>query len=542
MKRQTLKVTMTLAAALMMARPACAQVYTPAAPLDLQSRWLIDREASLAPGHPDRLKQRPSDEAARAAADAARQAQEQALTAARAAMVWGPDLQQAVTAARDAATMWGPDLQQAITAAREAATTWGQMDQERVFAATRAATMWGQQSDRDRELSRAQREKEDAQREKEREKEREGNYYDQGQQALDSSRWDRAVSSFDRVIEMKANKADAALYWKAYAQNKLGQQPEALASIGTLLKDYPKSRYLNDAKALEVEVKSRTGTRIDPATESDEEMKIMALNALQNSAPEEAIPMLQKVLQGTGSPKLKAQALFVLAQSSSPKAREVLVNIAKGNGNPDLQMRAVRYLGIHGGRESRAALADIYASSSDVDLKKRILNSFMVAGEKDRLLSAAQNESNAELRAAAVQYLGVMGAHDELWSLYQKESSVDVKKQIIRAMFTGGNVTRLSELAKSEQNPELRLLAVRNLGLMGSKRTADTLIEIYNTDKNPDVRKAVINGLFTSNNAEGLVALARKEQDMTMKKDIVQKLSNMRSKVATDYLLELLNK
>jgi HEAT repeat protein len=205
-------------------------------------------------------------------------------------------------------------------------------------------------------------------------------------------------------------------------------------------------------------------------------------------------------------------------------------------------MRAVRYLGIHGGRESRAALADIYASSSDVDLKKRILNSFMVAGEKDRLLSAAQNESNAELRAAAVQYLGVMGAHDELWSLYQKESSVDVKKQIIRAMFTGGNVTRLSELAKSEQNPELRLLAVRNLGLMGSKRTADTLIEIYNTDKNPDVRKAVINGLFTSNNAEGLVALARKEQDMTMKKDIVQKLSNMRSKVATDYLLELLNK
>ena len=26
----------------------------------------------------------------------------------------------------------------------------------------------------------------------------------------------------------------------------------------------------------------------------------MAINSLQNSAPEEAIPMLQKVLQGTG--------------------------------------------------------------------------------------------------------------------------------------------------------------------------------------------------------------------------------------------------
>jgi HEAT repeat protein len=135
-----------------------------------------------------------------------------------------------------------------------------------------------------------------------------------------------------------------------------------------------------------------------------------------------------------------------------------------------------------------------------------------------------------------------LGAHDELWSLYQKESSVDVKKQIIRALFTGGSVARLTELAKTEKTPELRLYAVRNLGVMDSKRTGDTLVEIYTTDKDPDVRKAVINGLFTSNNAEGLVALARKESDPAMKKEMVSRLSNMRSKVATDYLLEILNK
>src|SRR3954470_15741918 len=185
-----------------------------------------------------------------------------------------------------------------------------------------------------------------------------------------------------------------------------------------------------------MEVKNSSGQSVNPAAESDEDLKLMAIQSMANNNSEEAIPMLQKVLQGTGSPRLKSRALFVLAQSNSPKAREVLVNIAKGNGNPDLQMKAVQYLGIHGGRESRAALAEVYASSSDVDLKKRILNAFMVGGEKDRLLSAAQSEQNPELRATAVQQLGVMGAHDELWSLYQKESSVDVKKQIIRAMFT----------------------------------------------------------------------------------------------------------
>jgi HEAT repeat protein len=396
------------------------------------------------------------------------------------------------------------------------------------------------QSQRDRDAERArdnaQRERDNAQRDRD----RESSYYDSGQCDLDSGRWDRAVQRFDQVIALKGAKVDAAMYWKAYAQNKLGQRPEALATLGSLTKDYPKSRYLSDAKALEVEVRSRSGS-VDPAQESDEDLKLIAIQALQNSDAEQAVPMLQKVLQGTGSPRLKARALFVLAQSNSQKARDVLVSVAKGGSNPDLQMNAIKYLGVHGGKENRAALAEIYGSTSDVDIKKRILSSFMVAGDKERVLSAAQSEQNPELRAEAVRQLGVMGANEELWTLYQKDSSVDVKKQIIRAMFTGGNASRLIELAKAEQNPELRLLAVRNLGIMSSKQTADALVEIYGTSKDAEIRKAVVNSLFIQNNAEGLVALARKESDPSMKKEIVSKLSLMHSKAATDYLMEILN-
>src|SRR4051812_8837778 len=132
----------------------------------------------------------------------------------------------------------------------------------------------------------AARAKEEAAREKERaqrEKEREYSYYDQGQSALDNARWDRAVASFDRVVEQKGTKADAALYWKAYAQNKLGQRPEALGSINALIKDYPKSRYLSDARALEVEVKNQSGDRVNPSSESDEDIKLVAIQALANN-------------------------------------------------------------------------------------------------------------------------------------------------------------------------------------------------------------------------------------------------------------------
>ena len=52
------------------------------------------------------------------------------------------------------------------------------------------------------------------------------------------------------------------------------------------------------------------------------------------------------------------------------------------------------------------------------------------------------------------------------------------------------------------------------------------------------MKKNVINALFTQGNATALVALARKETDLDMKKSIVQKLSVMGGKVATDYMLE----
>ena len=54
--------------------------------------------------------------------------------------------------------------------------------------------------------------------------------------------------------------------------------------------------------------------------------------------------------------------------------------------------------------------------------------------------------------------------------------------------------------------------------------------------------KEVLNGLFVQGNAGGLVALARKEKDLQMKKLIVSKLSVINKKEATDYLLEILNK
>ncbi|MGH9860210.1 MAG: HEAT repeat domain-containing protein, partial [Candidatus Acidiferrales bacterium] len=80
----------------------------------------------------------------------------------------------------------------------------------------------------------------------------------------------------------------------------------------------------------------------------------------------------------------------------------------------------------------------------------------------------------------------------------------------------------------------------RYLGMMG-KANADAMVTLYASEKDADVRKAILNGLFVGGNDVALVNLARKESDPAMKKQIVRWLSNMNSKVARDYMMEILN-
>jgi hypothetical protein len=243
--------------------------------------------------------------------------------------------------------------------------------------------------------------------------------------------------------------------------------------------------------------------------------------------------------------KLPERALFVLAQivSRNTKARDLMARIARGEMNPDLQRKAIQYIAIHGGREARQILEDIYNSTADKDIKRQILRSYLPAGDKERVLKAARTEKDPELRREAIRVLGPMGARDELWQLYQTETDGEVKAQLIQGIFVSGDRGRMSELAKAEKDPDLRRKAIRNLGIMGKSETsAATLLEIYKSDKDQGVRKEVLNAFFLQGNAAALVELARQENDPEMKKAIVSKLSIMRSPEAMAYLMELLNK
>lgn len=365
--------------------------------------------------------------------------------------------------------------------------------------------------------------------------------YRRGGNLLEERNWEAAIAEYQKVIDAKGSRADAALYWKAYALNKLGRKPDALAALDELGRSFPSSRWLNDAKALAVEVRQSSGQPVSPEAESDEELKLLAVNALLHSEPDRVVPVLENLLQKGSSPKLKERALFVAAQANTPRAWDLVTKVAKGGGNPDLQLKAVEYLGMTRSkdRDNRPLLAEIYGSTPDVSVKRSVLRAYMMSGDRERLLAAARTEQSADLRREAIRGLGAVNAGDELWQLYQNEKDADIRREILWVAPLK-NPDKLLEIARTEKDQRLRREAIHRLGSIRGEQTSSALVSLYSAQ--PESKKEVMEALMMQNNAKALVEIAKKETDPNLKKAAVRYLSSMKSKEATDYLMELLTK
>jgi HEAT repeat protein len=372
--------------------------------------------------------------------------------------------------------------------------------------------------------------------------------YNDGQTALNESRWSDAVAKFDQVIRAKGARADAATYWKAFSQNKLGRPDDALRTIGELRQQFPKSRWLNDARALEIEIRPTNPAPNNGSTTAtgpcgDEELKLLALNRLMDRDEERAAPLLERFLQNQNCKRLRERALFVLGQSDNPKAIDLITRIAKGEVYPDLQAKAINQIGIVNANDrNMKTLAQIYQTTPNYDIKRTIIRTYGVNGSKELLLQAVRSEKDPKLQRDAIQSLGVAGAKNELRQLYKELPGYEAKSAVLNAFIVSGDSEGFEDVAKTETDPKLQRQAIRGIGISGGRNSGAALVEIYQKASNPEIKNAALEGLFVSDNAKSLVTLARAEKDPAMRKRIVEKLSVMDNKDANDYLIEILDK
>src|ERR1700733_1793469 len=368
--------------------------------------------------------------------------------------------------------------------------------------------------------------------------------YSDGTRAINDAHWSQAESIFANIVQLHGERAEAALYWKAYAQNKEGKPTQALDTCNQLKQTYPHGKWINECGALEIEIRGKSDDPLPPQAEQDEELKLLALNSLMQQDESRALPVIQQILNSDKSEKLKSRALFVLAQDQSQPAQVLLGQVARGEKDAALQRKAIEMLAITRGKQASDTLADIYRHSTNEEVKKAILHDYLIIGTPDPLVEAARHESNPELVRTAVHTLGAMGAANQLLTLYHGTSSPEAKADIISGLIPAGQkgAEALGTIANSEPDPELRRKAIRNLGIAGGKSAVPSLLATYKKNSDPETRKAVVQALFLAGDSHDLVELARAEKNPEIEKSIVQQLSLMRDKEATDYMLEVLNK
>jgi HEAT repeat protein len=164
--------------------------------------------------------------------------------------------------------------------------------------------------------------------------------------------------------------------------------------------------------------------------------------------------------------------------------------------------------------------------------------------DPEKLVQVAQHESDPQLSHHAVSELGAMGAVSRLSEIYNATSNKELKSAILNAYVAAGSkgADALGAIASSEQDPDLRRKAIRNMGAKGGSAAIPAILAIYSKSSDEESKKAATDALFVAGDAHDLVALARSEKDPAARKNIVGKLAVMHSKEATDYMLELLNK
>jgi HEAT repeat protein len=208
-------------------------------------------------------------------------------------------------------------------------------------------------------------------------------------------------------------------------------------------------------------------------------LKLLAINGLMHSDPAQATPLVERVLNDAkNAPAVRERALFVLARSNAPAARETVMRFAEGSANPDLQMRAIQYLAATEGKGDSAVFTKIYKQATDTAVKRSALQAMVMRRDQNALLTVAKSEPNMDLRRQAVRFLGALDANEALSNLYRSESDVEVKRTILDTLGSHDDGKDLVAIARSESDPKLKRQAVERLSTMNSKVARDYMLEI----------------------------------------------------------------
>ena len=153
----------------------------------------------------------------------------------------------------------------------------------------------------------------------------------------------------------------------------------------------------------------RRATAVSPESQSDEDLKLLAINSLMNSEPERAVPLLEKVLNDPKN-NLGSEVAGAVCAGAEPRAirrATIVAQYAKSGAIRICRLRAVSIWEPSARKASQQALADIYAANNDVSVRRAVLRSMVISRDAAHLVCVPPRARRMpDLRREAIRDLG----------------------------------------------------------------------------------------------------------------------------------------
>jgi 6,7-dimethyl-8-ribityllumazine synthase len=365
-----------------------------------------------------------------------------------------------------------------------------------------------------------------------------------------------------------------SFYWEALALERSGNLEGAVQALNTQLREHPDAATAADARGRRVQICAElasTGNRdcaveiaavVRDPTQVDADLRLYALNALQNMRAERALPIATAVLNDRSQPEeLRRQALFIIADKGEEstelqkQALDTLLSTSRdATDSMEIRKQAIFWLSELEGEETLSALQEIVSNSNDEELLKSAI--FAIA-EQDSAQAAAllrelaENEAlGVEVRKQAIYWLAEEYEEQAvpfLTDLYGKLEDAELKKQVLFAIGETEADTALAWLL-DRAGDSRETLEVRKQALFWANEAglpAAQLRGLYRSAAERELREHIIWLISESEDDSAaaldmLIEIARSDPDREMRSKAVFWIGESDDPRAEQLLLEIL--
>ena len=218
--------------------------------------------------------------------------------------------------------------------------------------------------------------------------------YRSARQELNSGRYERAADIFERIRTnyRGSEYTPDSYYWEAFARYRTGDTRElevALDLLDNQERRYPNAATREDARSLAVLIRGKLAERGNAGAaqniteqasqqgcpEEEDDVRVMALNALLNMDSDRALPILEQVLQRRDacSVELRRKAVWLISQQDSYETAAILLDVVRGDPDSEVREQAVFWLSQVDNEEAVAALDSLLMESDDRADRKSVV-------------------------------------------------------------------------------------------------------------------------------------------------------------------------